>query len=276
MTAGAVRTVLLRLATCARPAARRKGALLRRENVTAVLLSLLLHVVSAAATWYIVPDAMGPWLDRTVGGAGVVRLESRWVDCQRPQPKDEVAARCTQVLILPERAQVAEHRYVQATTRIERPEPRESPDGAVVVAPAAVQRAQTATAATDVATVVSERRARHPISPLASLTTTASDPAASSLAEGVGGDHLPRLLRNRPPVYPPQAVQRGFQGTVVLLIQVTEDGLVGQLDLAESSGHSVLDAAAMYAVRTWRFAPARAGGRAVAATVRLPIRFSLE
>ena len=43
-----------------------------------------------------------------------------------------------------------------------------------------------------------------------------------------------------------------------------------------SSGHPLLDDAALAAVRGWRFNPATRGGAAVAAPVDVPIRFRLQ
>ncbi|MFW6162471.1 MAG: energy transducer TonB, partial [Planctomycetota bacterium] len=49
-----------------------------------------------------------------------------------------------------------------------------------------------------------------------------------------------------------------------------------EVRVARSSGHAVLDEAAVAAVRRWRFTPARAGGAAVTAEVEIPIRFRLS
>ena len=43
-----------------------------------------------------------------------------------------------------------------------------------------------------------------------------------------------------------------------------------------SAGYAALDQAAMIAVRTWRFEPARRGSEAVAVWVTLPVRFELS
>jgi len=51
---------------------------------------------------------------------------------------------------------------------------------------------------------------------------------------------------------------------------------VGNLEIAASSGHPILDAAAVQAVHSWHFAPARRFGRPIPYTVRLPVRFALD
>ena len=76
-----------------------------------------------------------------------------------------------------------------------------------------------------------------------------------------------------PPAYPRIAERRGWTGTVVLLIDVAPDGTVTEVHIESSSGHTVLDDAAVRAVMEWRFAPALTAGAPAAATVRKPIRF---
>src|SRR5208337_3413866 len=62
-------------------------------------------------------------------------------------------------------------------------------------------------------------------------------------------------VHNREPVYPDAAVRRGQQGVVILLIQVSPEGLPSLVDIARSSGFNLLDRAARDAVATWRFVP---------------------
>ena len=76
-----------------------------------------------------------------------------------------------------------------------------------------------------------------------------------------------------PPAYPRVAERRGWTGTVVLLIDVALDGTVTAVRIESSSGHTILDEAAVRAVKLWRFAPALTAGLPTAATVRKPIRF---
>ncbi len=80
---------------------------------------------------------------------------------------------------------------------------------------------------------------------------------------------------NRPPVYPRRARRLGWQGRVVVRVRVDARGRVVAVRLGDSSGHGILDRAALDAVRGWRFAPARRGAIPVAAWVDVPIRFRL-
>lgn len=86
----------------------------------------------------------------------------------------------------------------------------------------------------------------------------------------------PRYNQNPPPDYPSIARRRRYQGTVILDVYVLKNGQVGDLRVAESSNYSLLDRAAMKAVRRWQFEPARKGDRQVAMWVKVPIRFNLK
>jgi protein TonB len=63
---------------------------------------------------------------------------------------------------------------------------------------------------------------------------------------------------------------------VLLEILVGELGRVQTIRLSRSSGVASLDRAALETVRRWRFEPARRGGRAVAFTVSVPVRFVIR
>ncbi len=81
--------------------------------------------------------------------------------------------------------------------------------------------------------------------------------------------------RNVPPVYPRVARQRGWQGTSVLEARIDVNGHVAELRVLESSGFAVLDRAALEAVRSWLFAPARRGELALESLVEVPIVWRL-
>jgi protein TonB len=83
-------------------------------------------------------------------------------------------------------------------------------------------------------------------------------------------------LNNPAPVYPSVARSRHWEGLVLLRVYVTGDGRCGQVAVQRSSGHEVLDEAALSAVRKWRFVPARRGDVAEASWVTVPIEFELH
>ncbi len=83
-------------------------------------------------------------------------------------------------------------------------------------------------------------------------------------------------VHNREPVYPDEAVRRGQQGVVTLLIQVSPDGLASDVDIARSSGFTLLDRAARDAVTTWRFVPAVRDGQPISSSMSMRIKFELD
>ncbi len=85
------------------------------------------------------------------------------------------------------------------------------------------------------------------------------------------------LYRSNPrPDYPIASKRRHEEGEVRLAVTVSPDGRPLRVSLARGSSHPLLDQAAIDAVRTWTFEPARASGVAVTSEVVVPVRFSLS
>jgi protein TonB len=91
----------------------------------------------------------------------------------------------------------------------------------------------------------------------------------------VAPDFRAAYLNNPPPPYPRSARRSGEQGTVTLRVHVATDGVPTRVELERSSGSPTLDEAALEAVKTWRFVPARRGTDPVAAWVIVPVIFRL-
>jgi protein TonB len=83
-------------------------------------------------------------------------------------------------------------------------------------------------------------------------------------------------LRNPAPAYPAAARRRGDQGTAMLKVLVDSEGAPLRIELDQSSGSRLLDGAALDAVKSWRFVPARRGAENVEGWVRVPVVFRLE
>ncbi|WP_432742697.1 energy transducer TonB [Methylobacter sp. G7] len=81
---------------------------------------------------------------------------------------------------------------------------------------------------------------------------------------------------NPKPKYPGIATSRGWEGTVHLRVRVSVEGDSEDVTVQRSSGHDVLDEAAIEAVEKWKFMPAKRGGTAVASSVIVPIEFVLN
>lgn len=117
-----------------------------------------------------------------------------------------------------------------------------------------------------------EKRENTAVAPAAA--TAPAGPAAPPLPVATAA--RPLYASNPPPDYPRQARRLGQQGTVLLEALVSATGRVEELEIAESSGVKSLDAAALKAVREWRFEAGRENGRAKAMRVRVPVRFELH
>jgi TonB family protein len=87
---------------------------------------------------------------------------------------------------------------------------------------------------------------------------------------------LPRYLNAARPSYPLMARMRGYEGMVLLAVQVLTDGRAGEVRIKKSSGYALLDQSALNAVRAWRFEPARKMDAPLVMTVDIPVRFSLN
>src|SRR5471032_405990 len=97
-------------------------------------------------------------------------------------------------------------------------------------------------------------------------------PVAEPLTEpGFGAAYL----HNPAPAYPAVALQRGWQGTVLLKVHVLANGRADHVALVSTSGHPSLDDAATEAVADWSFVPARRGTQAIDVWVQVPIDFKL-
>lgn len=83
-------------------------------------------------------------------------------------------------------------------------------------------------------------------------------------------------LDNPKPAYPSISRRMGEEGQVRLRVRVDAAGNPQQVEVEHSSGYPRLDAAARETVKRWRFVPARQGEQAVAATVIVPIQFTLR
>ncbi len=83
-------------------------------------------------------------------------------------------------------------------------------------------------------------------------------------------------LSNPKPVYPLSARRRGIEGRALIRAEISLDGECLRAELKQTSGHDMLDHAALEAVKKWRFVPARRGSQAVVEWVEVPITFKLE
>ena len=76
------------------------------------------------------------------------------------------------------------------------------------------------------------------------------------------------------PVYPRLAQQSRVEGSVVLQARVNKDGIVQALTVI--SGPDILTAAALEAVKQWRFKPHYESGEAVPTETRITVNFTIS
>ncbi len=102
-------------------------------------------------------------------------------------------------------------------------------------------------------------------------------PAPIIAPAGAAFDVPPRKLpENKPPVYPVEARLNRHEGRVSLVVFVGQSGSVSRVSIDHSSGHKILDDAALRAVQEWQFEPATLDGIAVPSEIIVPIRFTLS
>ena len=70
--------------------------------------------------------------------------------------------------------------------------------------------------------------------------------------------------------YPPFARKQGLEGSGLFEIHINRDGSVGSVDTLRTTGHSILDAAAINAMKQWRFR------RDTIAAVRMPVQYRID
>ena len=80
---------------------------------------------------------------------------------------------------------------------------------------------------------------------------------------------------NAPPRYPMLARRAKLEGSVLLHFRISRDGHIQHVEVRTSSGHALLDEAALAAVRTWRFSPARRGNALIEDAIDQEIVFRL-
>ena len=110
-------------------------------------------------------------------------------------------------------------------------------------------------------------------------TSLAAQPAGPADDAHIAMDRLIDVhaaYRDNPrPAYPAMAKRLGWKGTVTLRVTVDPHGDPVDVIIAASSGRTILDQAAVNAVRQWRFRPATKAGRPIQDTVLVPVSFQL-
>jgi len=128
------------------------------------------------------------------------------------------------------------------------------------------------------ATVVQSHTETEPLVTGTSVPAAPAEPLALTTPDSPDSepDFQAAYLHNPAPAYPMLARRMGWQGKVIVSVEVLSTGVAGQIKLQQSSGHEVLDDAALKAVRAWRFSAARQAGQLVNKWFLVPIPFILK
>jgi len=97
-----------------------------------------------------------------------------------------------------------------------------------------------------------------------------------SLSDGEVLFAQPKYAENPKPTYPREARRKGYEGEVILKVEVLPDGRVGQIEVKNSSGFELLDRSALATVKQWKFVPAKKGEKSIPLWVNIPIKFQLQ
>jgi len=245
--------------------------------------SLLLHAVGAAvaSATFVAVATRGPELPGELLRTEI-ELTAEWFEPDAPPPA-RIEPADPVLVVMPTRARMAEREFSQASPDVSQPSAAELAWAERLLAEPLPARSQPSRAVSESTRAsagspeesVPARRAAPAARVRAPRAEPAAVPASRRVSSGTAAQIPPRLRDNRPPDYPLEALRRGLEGTVLLRVHVAADGRVAKVEVLDSSGHPILDAAAVRAVSSWQFAPATRGGRPVPAVVRQPVRFSL-
>jgi len=91
----------------------------------------------------------------------------------------------------------------------------------------------------------------------------------------VGGNvQESKLIRRVEPIYPELAKRARVQGRVVLVVTVDEEGNVSEINI--TSGHPLLNEAAVTAVKQWKYSPTLLNGEPVPVIATVTVIFNLK
>lgn len=112
--------------------------------------------------------------------------------------------------------------------------------------------------------------------PAVSTPPVATPPPAQAAAPAATASDTLAYVDAPQPDYPAIALRNGWEGTVLLRVEVDARGRPTAVTIARSSGRSALDQAARRKVLAdWRFRPALRDGLAVPAVGLVPINFTV-
>ena len=113
-----------------------------------------------------------------------------------------------------------------------------------------------------------------PVTSSVAASAATTGPAAAPKVELPSSDA--EYLHNPKPDYPKISKQLGEQGTVIVNVLISAEGLAQEVILQQSSHFDRLDQAAMATVKSWHFVPGKHNGAPKTMWFAVPVRFVLE
>ena len=107
-----------------------------------------------------------------------------------------------------------------------------------------------------------------------SMTPPPQPPPAPTVVRAGGKVEAPARITYVAPIYPPIAVQVRREGTVTVEAIIDESGVVKDVTVKRSV--PLLDAAAVAAVRQWRYTPTKLNGMPVSVILEVAVTFTLK
>ena len=158
--------------------------------------------------------------------------------------------------------------------KVEKPKPEPKPKPMPKLAPKPIPKPEPSEEAdSSPAPVVHEPVDEAPSAPTEAPRAAPKAPPAPAENTAYSPGRVSGFGRNN---YPRAAKERGWEGTVTLKVHILADGDIGEVIVTNSSGHDMLDEAAVDMVKEGHATPAHRGDKPVDSWVVVPYRFHLE
>lgn len=86
-------------------------------------------------------------------------------------------------------------------------------------------------------------------------------------------DKPPKLVRQMPLNYPPDAKRQKIEGRVVVRCLINEKGKADKMEVVESTPEGVFEESALKSLKYWQFRPGVKEGEMVSTWVKIPLTF---
>ncbi|MBN6531588.1 energy transducer TonB [Acinetobacter pittii] len=229
--------------------------------------ALVIAIVAVAAAhlgiWYIAKQLPTPQLDVKTPDPVVIEI------VKPPEPPKVIEPKIPPVVQKPKIPPVSP-KPEPVQKQIETPKPQKH-----VEQPKPVEQHKVVEQPRPVAEPLSKNVVAAPVQqpvskPAEAPAKAADDNLPVTEAKGYAG-----YLSNPAPEYPEQALDRGWEGSVILRVKVLPNGSPDSVTVKQSSGKKILDSAAVRTVKQWKFSPALKGKTPVEGWVDVPIHYQL-